>query len=104
MVEVVSAWSLCCVLQAFHYRPCLSSHWYASSTVVIVTPTIVAAVTASVPDVDPAVHAMLGFKCLLHDCHADLHSESRAGAQNEDAASAASDARDNRARGAAKLS
>ena len=35
---------------------------------------------------------------------ADLHSESRAGAQDEDAASEASDACDNCARGAAKLS
>ena len=35
---------------------------------------------------------------------ADLHGESRAGAQDEDAASAASDARDNSSRGAAKLS
>ena len=61
-VEVVAAWGLCCILQAFHYRPCLSSQWYASSTVVTVTPPIVAAVTASVPDVDPAVHAMRCFK------------------------------------------
>ncbi len=36
-VEVVAAWGLCCILQAFHYRPCLSSQWYASSTVVTVT-------------------------------------------------------------------
>jgi len=52
MDEAVVTWSICCILQAFYYSPCLSSHWYANSTVVTVTPPIVAAVTASVTSLD----------------------------------------------------
>jgi len=70
MVEVAVTWGLCCILQVFQYRPCLSSQWYASSTVVIVTTPIAAAVTASFTGMDPAVHAMLGFK---RSCMTAIH-------------------------------